>query len=122
MAETLIKDCPDADVCDGQDTCVAGTCQTGAAPNCNDGVGCTDDSCNEGTDSCDTIPNNASCNDSNICTDDSCDEANDVVVNSPNNSNIKQIPLHSAALSANILDILYSRLYRLNNCFQRSPL
>ena len=38
--------------CDGAETChVTSGCQVGTAPDCNDGVGCTSDSCNDGTDS-----------------------------------------------------------------------
>jgi len=90
--------------CDGSETCHATLgCQSGSAPNCNDGVACTDDSCNEGTDSCDNTPNNGlcddgvycngaetcnaslgcqsgsavNCNDGIGCTDDSCNEGTD---------------------------------------------
>ena len=50
-------DCDDGLYCTGVDTCVAGACVFGAAVDCSDGVGCTDDSCNEGTDSCDNVAN-----------------------------------------------------------------
>ena len=42
-------------------------CQAGTAANCNAGVGCTEGSCNEGTDSCDNIANNANCDDGLFC-------------------------------------------------------
>jgi len=45
----------------GAEACVAGACQAGVAVNCNDGIDCTDDSCNEDTDSCLNTPNNANC-------------------------------------------------------------
>ncbi|TFH20826.1 MAG: hypothetical protein E4H03_11585, partial [Myxococcales bacterium] len=42
--------CDDGLFCNGAETCsVTLDCQAGTAPNCSDGVGCTDDSCNEGT-------------------------------------------------------------------------
>jgi len=67
-------ECDDTFYCTGVETCDAyGHCQGGTAVTCDDGVGCTDDSCNEGTDSCDFVPNDASCDDSNLCTDDYCD-------------------------------------------------
>ncbi|MDH3254980.1 MAG: hypothetical protein OEM62_08325, partial [Acidobacteriota bacterium] len=66
---------------------------------CDDGVGCTDDSCNETTDSCDNVANNANCADDGLfcngseycdpvtdcssagnCFGQSCDEVNDVCV------------------------------------------
>jgi len=94
--------CSDGVFCNGAETCDAyGHCQTGTAVNCNDGVACTTDSCNEGTDSCDHVPNNALCNDGLFCNGvetcnavsgcqpganpclvgQTCDEANDVCLN-----------------------------------------
>jgi hypothetical protein len=104
--------CNDGLYCNGTETCVAGSCQGGTAVNCDDGVVCTDDSCNEGTDSCDNVANDANCdnglycdgaetchvtlgcqsatavncNDAVACTDDSCNEATDSCDNVPNNS------------------------------------
>jgi len=60
-------DCDDGLFCNGGETCNAGTCQSGTAPNCNDGVACTDDSCNESTDSCDHAANNGLCDDGLFC-------------------------------------------------------
>jgi len=105
-------ECDDGLYCNGAETCVGGTCQSGTAPNCNDGVGCTSDSCNEATDSCDNVPNNAACddglwcngtetcnatldcqagtapncNDGVGCTVDSCNEGTDSCDNVPNNA------------------------------------
>ena len=39
--------------CNGDETCVSGTCQAGTPRNCDDGDACTQDTCNEATDSCD---------------------------------------------------------------------
>jgi len=52
-------DCSDGQFCNGAETCDANlTCQSGAAP-CDDGVACTDDSCDEVNDACAYTPNNA---------------------------------------------------------------
>ncbi len=57
--------CDDGAFCNGAETCNLGTgqCEAGTPPNCNDGVSCTDDSCNESTDSCDNVANNSLCPD-----------------------------------------------------------
>ena len=61
-------ECDDGAYCTGTETCDAyGHCQPGTAVDCNDGVGCTDDSCNEGTDSCDNVPNDANCDNGLYC-------------------------------------------------------
>jgi hypothetical protein len=99
--------CDGAEICDAVLDCVAGT-----APDCDDGVSCTIDSCDELNDMCVTAPSNGlcdngaycdgaeicdvlldclpgtapDCNDSVNCTIDSCDELNDVCVNTPSNS------------------------------------
>ncbi|HUU82787.1 MAG TPA: choice-of-anchor J domain-containing protein, partial [Phycisphaerae bacterium] len=105
-------DCADGLYCNGVETCdTNGVCQPGTTVDCNDSVGCTDDSCNEGTDSCDNIPNNGlcdnslycdgtetcdpvsdcqpgtavDCNDGVGCTDDSCNEGAGSCDNIPNN-------------------------------------
>jgi hypothetical protein len=60
--------CDDSQFCNGVETCNALTgCQAGTAPNCNDGVACTTDSCNEGADICSNVPNNGSCGDGQFC-------------------------------------------------------
>ena len=87
--------------CDGAETCNATLgCQAGTAPDCDDGVGCTDDSCNESTDQCDNIPNDGLCPDDGLfcngaefcdavldcqsagdpCAPMACDEVKDVCV------------------------------------------
>lgn len=60
-------DCQDGLYCNGQEQCVDGFCQVGVAVNCDDSVGCTQDSCNESTDSCDHIPDDALCIDAQFC-------------------------------------------------------
>ncbi len=105
--------CDNGLFCDGLEVCdIALDCQPGTAPNCDDGVGCTSDSCNESTDSCDHVPSNAvcdnglfcdgvetchavldcqagaapNCNDGIACTVDSCDEAGDACTNAPDDT------------------------------------
>ena len=105
--------CGNGQFCDGTERCdpVQG-CQPGMAIDCNDGVGCTDDSCNEGTDSCDNVPNESlcdnglhcdgaetcdhvqdcqpgvavNCSDGVGCTVDACNETTDSCDNIPNDS------------------------------------
>jgi subtilisin-like proprotein convertase family protein len=64
--------CDDGSACTTNDTCGAGTCHGGAAPNCDDGNPCTDDSCNPAT-GCTHTNNTAPCDDGNACTtNDTC--------------------------------------------------
>ncbi len=109
--ENLADDdyCDNGLFCDGVETCDAESdCQTGNDP-CDDGVGCTNDSCNENTDGCQNEPDDDNCDnglfcdgeetcdavsdcqagvdpcdDVNPCTDDSCDEATDGCHNDAN--------------------------------------
>jgi len=89
--------CDDGLYCDGRETCDATAgCLAGEPVNCDDGVDCTSDSCNEDTDSCDNTPDNGFCDDgfycdgretcdatagcrpgSDPCAGSTCDEAND---------------------------------------------
>ncbi len=107
-------DCDDGLWCNGAETCNLGTgqCEAGTPPLvCDDGVACTDDSCNEGTQACDYVPNNGNCDnglycdgaetcdaglgcqagaaincdDGVGCTDDACNESTDQCDNVPNN-------------------------------------
>ncbi len=106
--------CDNGDYCDGSETCDAvSDCQPGTAPSTDDGVACTDDSCDEvndvivntandancdngdfcdGSETCDAVsdcqPGIAPSTDDGVsCTDDSCDEVNDVIVNATNDGN-----------------------------------
>ena len=81
---TVDAECDNGLYCDGAETCNAGTCQAGTAPSCDDGVSCTDDSCNEGTDSCDNNANNANCDNGLYCDGgETCDAVNDCQAGSP---------------------------------------
>jgi hypothetical protein len=107
---TQDADCDDGAFCNGAETCNAGACEAGSAPSGDDGVGCTDDTCDEANDLIVHIPNDGLCDngtfcdgaetcdpvndcqagspplvdDGVVCTDDLCDEVNDVVVHIPN--------------------------------------
>ena len=66
--------CVDGQPCLGYDTCANGTCVGGTIFVCDDGNGCTADTCDTGG-SCNhvTLPNFATCSDDNACTlDDIC--------------------------------------------------
>ena len=60
--------CDNGQWCDGAEWCdVLNDCQPGVPPDCDDGVGCTDDTCNEVTDTCDHIPNDVHCDNGQWC-------------------------------------------------------
>ncbi|UCD30429.1 MAG: S8 family serine peptidase [Planctomycetota bacterium] len=65
--------------CNGMESCDAyGDCQPGTLVDCDDGVGCTEDSCNEGTGSCDNIPEDTLCDDGLFCNGaETCDPIED---------------------------------------------
>jgi len=64
--------CNDGDACTTSDSCVAGACLGGAAPDCDDTNGCTDDSCNPAT-GCVNANNAIGCDDGDACTtSDTC--------------------------------------------------
>ena len=77
--------CDNGQWCDGSETCDSvADCQAGSAPDCSDGVGCTDDSCNEGADSCDNIANHANCGNGQYCDGvEICDTAADCLPGTP---------------------------------------
>ncbi len=101
--------CDDGDWCNGAEVCDAvQDCQPGQPPDCDDGVGCTDDSCDEDVDQCSNVVNHASCDDGQWCngaevcdavqgclpgappcddgvgcTTDTCDEGNESCTNTP---------------------------------------
>jgi hypothetical protein len=71
--------CNDSQYCNQGETCQSGVCTGGGLVDCDDGVGCTDDSCNEIIDACENIENcpegmkcnkaTNTCEDHNNCTD-----------------------------------------------------
>jgi hypothetical protein len=77
-------DCDDEAFCNGAEACVAGVCQAGTPVDCDDGVGCTVDACNEGTDSCDNTPDDAACDDGQFCNGvETCDAVSDCQPGTP---------------------------------------
>ncbi|MCK5642612.1 MAG: hypothetical protein KAJ19_17525, partial [Gammaproteobacteria bacterium] len=72
--------CDDGLWCNGGESCSIslGGCQAGYTKTCNDGVGCTDDSCNETTDSCDNLVNDGNCDNGLWCDGaETCDATDD---------------------------------------------
>ncbi|MBC8293775.1 MAG: hypothetical protein H8E45_11510, partial [Proteobacteria bacterium] len=66
--------CDDTLFCTGVETCDATLgCQDNADPLADDGVGCTDDFCDEVNDVIVNAINDGNCEDGNLCTSDSCD-------------------------------------------------
>ncbi len=69
--------CSDGTLCTVGDACVAGACVPGAAPNCDDGKVCTDDSCDALIGCVNQNDNSNSCTDNNACTvGDGCSAGN----------------------------------------------
>ena len=59
--------------CNGLETCDAQVgCQIIPPPNCDDGVACTADSCDEGANGCAHAFNHTACDDGDECTSDEC--------------------------------------------------
>jgi len=72
--------CDDGLFCNGTETCDAELdCQAGTAPDCDDTVGCTADSCDEDADLCSNVTSDAACDDGVGCTADRCDATADCV-------------------------------------------
>lgn len=69
--------CDDGRWCNGAESCDAvRDCQAGAAANCDDGVGCTVDSCDEAVDSCVNDVDDSLCDDGRFCNGfETCDAA-----------------------------------------------
>ena len=59
--------CSDDNACTKSDVCTSGDCKPGAALNCNDGNGCTADSCSQ-VSGCANVPLGLSCSDGSACT------------------------------------------------------
>jgi len=67
-------DCDDGTFCNGAETCQGGVCEAGTPPTTDDGVGCTDDSCDEVNDVVVNAANNGNCL---FCDSEICDPIND---------------------------------------------
>ena len=67
-------ECDDGLWCNGEERCNGGACRGGEAPDCDDGVSCTADSCNEASDTCNQVPADELCDDGSWCTGvETCD-------------------------------------------------
>lgn len=80
--------CDDGLYCNGQETCDSSSgvavCQSGKPPNCDDGVTCTDDACDEVNDTCTNTPDDANCDDGLYCNGtETCDPTNDCQAGTP---------------------------------------
>lgn len=73
--------CDDGRFCDGAERCDIGGvgsdpatgCAPGVAPTCFDDFSCTTDSCDEASNACSYVPNDAACADGVSCTVDTCE-------------------------------------------------
>jgi hypothetical protein len=64
-------DCDDGNVCNGDETCLSGSCASGSALSCDDGNECTDDTCDAALGCQSTaVADGTSCADSDICNGD----------------------------------------------------
>ncbi|MFQ5463745.1 MAG: S8 family serine peptidase, partial [Phycisphaerae bacterium] len=59
--------CSDGVFCNGVESCAAGVCRPGTVVNCDDGVACTVDACNETTNTCDHAASDALCDNGLFC-------------------------------------------------------
>jgi hypothetical protein len=68
--------CSDSNACTLGDQCQDGACKAGPTKACDDGNGCTTDSCDPTLGVCLNLPNTAACSDANACTlNDVCKSA-----------------------------------------------
>ncbi len=69
--------CEDGSACTTEDTCSAGACVGGPAPDCDDGEGCTTDDCSDPvgcthTDNTDPCDDGSACTTTDVCSGGSC--------------------------------------------------
>ncbi len=69
FAVAVDANCDDGSFCNGAESCDAVLdCQPGTDIACDDGIACTTDSCDEGTDACAFEPDDSNCDDGAFCT------------------------------------------------------
>jgi len=69
-------ECDDGVVCNGSETCDFGRCRAGTPIVCDDGVGCTEDTCDEAAGGCVSTPRDARCAEPALeCAESFCDAA-----------------------------------------------
>ncbi len=66
------EDCDNGNACDGVETCVSNGCEAGQPINCDDGLDCTVDRCQDGA--CSNEANNELCNYEDLCVVGVCGE------------------------------------------------
>lgn len=78
-------DCDDGTWCNGTETCNPELgCQAGSEPDCDDGIACTADSCDENSDACAHVPQDGSCDDGEPCNgNEQCDAVLGCVAGTP---------------------------------------
>jgi len=60
--------CDNGEFCDGPEVCNPATdCQPGVPTDCSDGIDCTVDTCDEVSDTCGSVPDDALCDDAAFC-------------------------------------------------------
>ena len=59
--------CDDGLFCNGAEVCGPNGCLPGTPPTCNDGIACTTDSCDDASNACKAVPNNALCGCGETC-------------------------------------------------------
>ena len=77
---TVDAECDNGEFCDGAETCDTdtGECLEGTSPVTDDGVGCTNDSCDEVNDVVVNAPIDANCDDDDVCNGaETCDPTSD---------------------------------------------
>ncbi len=81
--------CDDGLWCNGAETCdPAKGCQPGTPPDCNDGIECTIDFCNEETDRCEHRPDDSKCDDGIFCNGaETCDPVEGCLPGTPPDCN-----------------------------------
>lgn len=72
--------CDDENPCTVNDVCTNKTCD-GSPKDCEDAIGCTDDTCEVATGDCVHTPVDSTCEDYNVCTTNHCDTTTGCVAN-----------------------------------------
>ncbi len=79
-----IAPCDDGKFCTVGDVCKDGSCTSGTLRDCNDGIDCTIDSCNEDTDKCEHSADDSKCDDKLWCNGaETCDPAKGCMPGTP---------------------------------------
>jgi len=83
-----IAPCDDGKFCTVGDVCKDGSCTSGTLRDCNDGIDCTIDSCNEDTDKCEHSADDSKCDDKLWCNGaETCDPAKGCMPGTPPDCN-----------------------------------